>query len=280
MSIKRLVFSFGFSAVIVFLTTVTTRSVGLSETPVAVQKTINAQVGDGKLEEIDRTNDDDEVTFDVSFATKTGVEQGFTVADDGTVLSVEVELTETPDAVQKAIREQSAGWQLNDINKNVADTEISYEAELSKNGHDKSFTVNEGGVLQDEEVSLTETPSAVQTAITAQVAAGHVKSIDENFDPDGNSFDIEAVTPEGGRNSFSVAVDGTLLSREVSLGKVPPAARKAIRERISGGKLIRIDKSLNEQTDRAQSYDVQGRKNGLPFNFSVNPRGKFLGMDD
>jgi hypothetical protein len=27
-------------------------------------------------------------------------------------------------------------------------------------------------------------------------------------------------------------------------------------------------------------YEVTGRKDGKPFNFSVGPRGRFLGMDD
>jgi len=229
MCFKRSIFLPSFLAAITIFMTGEARAVGLSETPAAVQKTINAQVGDGKLDTIDRTNDDEETTFDVSFTSKTGAEQGFTVADDGTVLSVEVALAETPDAAQKTIQAQAAGWELDDINKNVADMEISYEAEVVKDGRDKSFTVGEDGVLQDEEVSLAEAPAAVRNAITAQVADGSVKSIDENFDPDGNSFDVEAVTADGHQNSFSVGTDGALLSREVSLGKVPPAARRIIR---------------------------------------------------
>jgi hypothetical protein len=256
------------------------KPVALSETPPAVQKTINVQTGDGKLGGIDRTNANGETTFDVSFTTKAGVERDFSVGDDGTLLNIGVALAETPAAVQKTIQSQAIGWKLEAIEKNVADAEISFDVEVSKVGRVKRFTVADDGNLLGAEVALAETPVAVQAAIKIQVADGSLKSIDESFDPDGNSFDVMAAAKDGGRKSFSVAMDGGLLSEEVTLENATPAARKTIKEKIGDGKILRIDKSLLEKKGGVLPYEVQGRRDGRPFNFSVGPKGRFLGMDD
>ena len=256
------------------------QAVELTATPAAVQTAIHARVGAGQIDEIDATNEDGEATFDISFTTPSGDDAGFTVAADGTVLSVEVELSTTPATVQKTIRERATGWQLDDISQNLADTETSYEVEVSTNSHSSSFTVASDGALLSAEIPLAETPPAVQATIKHRLAAGASQSVSEEFDPAGNSFDVDAVTKPGVRDSFSVGMDGTLLSVEVSLEKVPPAVRKTIQTKIGDGKILRIDKSLLEKKDGVLPYAVEGRLAGRPFNFSVGPRGRFLGMDE
>ena len=165
------------------------------------------------------------------------------------------------------------------IDKNVADTEISYDVEVSKGNHTRSFNVDNNGVLSSVDMTLDETPAAVQATIKAQIADGSVQSIDENFDPDGNSFDVEALTAAGARKTFSVAPDGRMLSAGVALEQVPPPVRQTIMEKIGDGKVLEIDKSLLEKKNGVLPYEVQGRKAGREFDFSVGPRGKFLGMD-
>ncbi len=256
------------------------KPVALSEAPPAVQKTVAARVGDGTVDQINRSSETGETVFEVDFTTKAGAEHDFTVAEDGTLLAVGVALAETPAAVQKTIRAQARGWEIEGINKNVADAEISFDVAVSKDGLEKSFRVGNDGMLSSMKVTLTETPAAVQAAIKAEVADGSVKSIDENFDPAGNSFDVEAVAKNGGRKSFSLAPDGRLLSEEVTLEQTPPPARKTILEKIGDGKILRIDRSLFEKKAGVLPYEVEGRKAGRPFNFSVGPHGRFLGMDD
>jgi len=252
------------------------KPVALSDTPAAVQKTIAAQIGDGKAGDINQSKQDGETVFEVDFTTKSGEDHDFTVADDGTVLSVGVALSDTPAAVKKTIQLQLPGWEITGINKNVADTGVSYDVEVSKNGHEKSFNVDDTGVLSSTEIALEDTPMTVQTAIKARLADGSLQSIDENFDPDGNSFDIEATAKDGSRKTFSVAPDGRLLCEGVTLDQVPPGARRTIQEQIGSGKILEIDRSASER----KTYDVQGRKAGREFDFSVGPRGRFLGMDD
>jgi uncharacterized membrane protein YkoI len=280
MRFKKILLGACLFAAVAFAMADDTKPLALAETPAAVQKTIAAQIGDGKLEEIDRNQDAGELEFDVSFTTKAGDERNFTVAEDGTLVSVEVALADTPAAVQKTIRAQANGWELDSIDKNVADAEVSFDVEVSKDGREKSFTVAADGMLCCLSVALTEIPALVQATIKNQITDGTVESIAENFDPDGNSFDVEAVTKAGGKKSFSVAPDGKMLSEEVTLEQVPPPARKTIREKIGGGKILRIDRSLLEKKENVLPYAVEGRKDGKPFDFSVGPHGRFLGMDE
>ncbi len=256
------------------------KQVPLSEVPAAAQKTITSRIGEGKLTGIAQTNEGGETNFDVRFAGKTGDEQGFSVADDGTLLSVEIALGATPTAVQQTIRAQASGWELEGIDKNVDDPDISYDVTVSKASRQKCFTVAADGELLSMGIELTEAPVAVQLAIKTQVADGSVNSIDENFDPDGNSFDVVTVTKAGGRQSFSIAPDGKMLSQEVTLQECAPRVRRTIQEKMGDGKVLRIDKSLSEKKDGVLPYEVQGRKDGRPFDFSVGPHGKFLGMGD
>lgn len=268
----------------IFVTTVAfaaddSKTVALSETPDAVQKTIATQIGNGQLGDIDRSTENGETVFEVDYTAKSGTEDDFTVAEDGTVLSLGVGLAETPAVVQKTIQAQLAGWQISGINKNVAETEVSYDVTLAKDGREKSFNVAGDGTLSTRSVELSETPAAAQAQIKAQLGDSKLKSIDEDFDPEGNSFDVEAEAKGGGRVTFSVAPDGRLLSEGVGFNQVPPAARKNILEKMGDGKILEIDKAFAETREGVRGYEVQGRKAGREFDFSVGPRGRFLGMD-
>src|SRR5258708_15384504 len=92
------------SAVLAFCVTLTAAGqvVPLSKVPAVVQKTIHATLIGAKLGEIERIEENGEVAFDVEM-TRGDVERSFTVAEDGTLLSIEVFLAETPAAAQPTI---------------------------------------------------------------------------------------------------------------------------------------------------------------------------------
>jgi hypothetical protein len=68
-------------------------------------------------------------------------------------------------------------------------------------------------------------------------------------------------------------------SKEVSLNQVPVRARATIQNRMGDGTILRVDKSFVRRNN-VLPFEVEGRKDGKPFDFSVAPRGRFLGMDD
>jgi uncharacterized membrane protein YkoI len=265
---------------IVSLADDTGTKVALSDTPAAVQKAIQAQVGDGKMGDITKSADGEDTDYDVDLTAKDGTDRDFTVAKDGSLLSTEVTLTETPAAVQKTIQTELNGGSLDSIDKNLDDTDVSYEAEgTSKDGKDMDFTVDDDGTLSSLQVDLSQTPDAVQKAITAQLNGGKVSEIDENFDDDGTNFDVTITTASGDETSFNLTIDGTMTSKEIPLDNVPPRVRETITKYLAEGAVLEVDKSLTRKNN-VFPYYIVGRKNGKSFDFYVAPRGRFLGMDN
>jgi len=279
-SIQLVVLSICCASALAVLAADDSRTVALSETPAAVQKTINAQIGDGKLGDINVSVSGGETVYDAGLTAKDGQERDFTVAGDGTLLSTEVTLGETPAAVQKTIRAQADGWGLESVDKNLDDTEISYDVQVTKDGRNKTLSISEDGTLLSTEITLAEAPAPVQKTIQTQVSDGELKSVVGLFDDEGTNYDVDVTGKNGHDKGFTVASDGRLLSEQVTLDAVNPAARKTIKAQIGDGTILRIDKALVEKQQGVLPYEVQGRKNGKPFDFSVGPRGKFLGMDD
>jgi uncharacterized membrane protein YkoI len=254
-------------------------TVSLSSTPAAVQKTIQAQVGGGQMGDITKETDGGDTIYDVDLTAKDGSDRDFSVAQDGTLLSVEVELEETPADVRKTIQTELNGGSLDSIDKNLDDTDVSYDvAGTDKGGKETSFTVDDDGTLSSREVDLTQTPDTVQKTIAAQLNGGKVNSIDEEID-DGTNFEVTVTTADGPETSFTVAADGKLTSKEVDLDSVPARARATMENRIGDGTSLRVDKSF-EKRDNTFPFEVEGRKDGKPFDFFVAPRGRFLGMDN
>lgn len=256
------------------------QAVKLSETPAAVQKTIQAQINGGQLGEIDAETNGEEIVYDVELTATNDEEWDFSVVDDGTLLSVEVAPAETPAAVQKSIQTLAQRGELESVDKNLDDSEITYDVELTaKDGRDKNFTLADDGTLLSEGISLAETPDAVQKTIAAQLNGGKVESVDKNFDDDGINYDVEITTKDNSEKTFNVAENGKLSSVQVTMGETPRPVQKTIRNQIGDGKVLEIDRSF-VQENGVFPYEVQGRKNGKPFDFSVGPRGRFLGMDE
>ena len=255
-------------------------TVALSDTPYAVQKTIKSQVADGKMGDITKHVEDLDTVYDVELTANNGFERDFTVAQDGTLLNVEVTLAETPAEVRQTIKSELDGSGPDSIDKNLDDANISYDIEgPGTDGKETDFTVDQDGTLLSRQVALTEMPYAVQKTIAAQLNGGKVDTIAENLDDGGTNFDVAVTTLGGSETGFNVAADGTMTSKEVGLNEVPARARATIRNRIGDGTILRVDKSFVRR-DNVLPFVVEGRRDGKPFDFSVGPRGKFLGMDD
>ncbi len=253
------------------------KAVAFSELPAAVQTAI-AKLGGNTATEITRVEEDGDVTFETAI-TQGGRERDISVGADGTLLSIEVDLAETPAAVQKTIRAQISTGVLVGVDKIFDDGEASYDVVMTtKAGQERAFTVEENGTLSSAEIALAETPPAVQKAITAEVGAGKLATVTRIFD-ETTTYDVEATTAAGKPREFSIANDGKLLSVRVAVEETPAEVQKTIREQIGTGKILRIDKSF-EKRSKTLPYEIMGMKNGKPFNFSVGSAGKFLGMDE
>ncbi len=249
------------------------------EVPGAVQAAIKAQLGPDKLASIDKTFDAEEVAYEITSTTPFGHERDFTLAADGTLQSVDLALIETPPVVQAAIKAQLGRGKWSSIQKTINPDGTSYSVEMETvDGQARNFTIGAVGQLINLEVGLSETPAAVQATIAKEAGQSKVESIDKNPEIDGNTYDVTTKSAAGREWDFTVAENGTVLTREVLMENIPAPAQKTIREQIGTGHIIRIDRS-SERESGVLPFVVQGRKNGAPFNFSVGPAGRFLGMD-
>ncbi len=149
---------------------------------------------------------------------------------------------------------------------------------MGKDGSKQSFTIGADGTLISKQVTLDQVPAEARATIAKEVGGGAVKSVDETFGTP-NMFDVVAVMKDGGKRSFTVGEGGWMRSEVISLDQTTPEARATIEKQIGDGKIISIDKAWGGKKDKEVTFQVEGRKNGKPFNFGVGPKGKFLGVN-
>ena len=254
------------------------KAVRLKDLPPAAQKTIQAQLSGATLDDIEQSEEDGKVSYTANI-TRHGQERDFTVAADGRLLSEEVTLEETPPPVQNTIKSQLREGTLDNIEKTFEETQISYEVDITrKDGVSRSFTVGLDGKLLSLQISLEEAPAPVKHTIRTRLAGGKLEDIYRTFEDGAVSYYVE-FNREGKQRDFSVAPNGKLESTHVFLSEISPAAQETIQNKIGKGRVVRIDKVF----DRKQGvlpYEIEGLKDGRPFNFSVGPNGAFLGMDE
>jgi hypothetical protein len=222
----------------------------LQSLPPPVRRTVQAEVGNGRLDSVNLTNGDaGEVLYDVDF-TRAAKSRNMTVAADGALLDIQVYPNEVPAAALNAIRSHSQGAQLGDITKNLGDNDdVSYEAEVTRDGAKRTFTVDEKGVLIETQVLLSETPPSVQEAIKSNVGPAVLNEIHKEMDGDDVSFNV-IMTKSGRRRSFSVSGAGELLESQVFADELPAPVQKAVQAQAKRGRLGKI----NQSTDEGEAY--------------------------
>jgi len=255
--------------------------ISLGDAPTAVQKAVTAQVGKGKLDLLEKVMNDDGISYEATMVTADGQDRDFTVGESGKLESLEIPLTQAPAGVQKVTNTKIGEGTLENVEKNFDEGSISYQIGFStKEGKPGSFTLDENGVIESEEVGLESTPAEVQATIAKEVGKGKVQDIDKIYDPDGITYEV-GITKAGKYHNFTVAANGHLDSREVALADAPAPVQATIKTQLGeSGKVLRIDRSFVGKEAGVFPYEVSAEKNGKPFDFSVGPGGKFLGMDD
>ena len=127
----------------------------LDELPNPIRKIVQAELSSASLEGIEKSTDHGEIFYDIDL-NRGGKTTSFSIASDGTVRT-SVDLSETPEAVQKVIRQQVGNGTLSEIIKSSDPDGISYDVEFSRNGKASSFGVSSDGALY--EVIATQKPA-------------------------------------------------------------------------------------------------------------------------
>jgi hypothetical protein len=183
--------------------TLLSAEISLTEAPAAVQKTIAAQLGDISVDGIERTSADGETSYDVDFTTKAGEERSLSVAEDGTLLSIQVGIDETPPAVQTTIKGNVADGKITQIDKTFDEKTVTYDVGFTpKSGTEQSFTVADDGRLMSMEITLDQSSPAAQKTIKNRIGNGCILRVSASFS---EGKKVTAYEVEGVRDAKSIS---------------------------------------------------------------------------
>ena len=261
------------------LSTLSAEKVTLEQLPLPVKATVQKQLAEGRLLEVEKDDDEQDISFLVRFTNKTGATRELTVGEDGGLLTLEIGLEEAPAPVQKTIRSQAAQNKIKLIDEAFEDGEISYEVDVETvDGTPRTFSVDAAGKLTRVQIGLENLPAAVRKTMDANLLGGKLVEAHKLIDDADISFEGD-VDHDGKVRDIIVAADGKLESVELSMAEVTVAARKTIESKVGNGRVTRVEKSTQEKQG-VMPYEVEARKDGKLIRFSVGPRGRFLGMEE
>ncbi len=247
----------------------------LDETPFPVRQTIHTLTEDGELGDITKNiGDYDDFSYDVEF-TRDGAARTLTVDDDGVLLETQVFLKETPPSVQKAINTKAGGGVLGDITKTIDGDEVNYDAEMTKDGRKRSFTVSTNGDLVQEQVFAEELPDAVQQAVQTLGARGRPGKIYQETE-DGKVY--YEVSVHIGLNTCRFTLDdhGVTDSEEEDMvwASLPAKVKIALHPLQVAGEQVNDVTRTTKGTNT--TYDIQLRQGTARRTLTFDADGKII----
>ena len=250
--------------------------VQLAELPAAARNTLQTRAGTAQVGEILKTVEGGEATYDVVI-TGQGKSRGFTVNDSGELLAEQVFLEELPRPAQDAIRKQVGNGTLGDLSKITEDGDVSYEAQMTKAGRTRGFTVDQDGDLLDIQVFLGETPAPVRAAIRRELRGGKCGEIYKSTEEGATEYEVE-ITRDGKSRQVTFDARGKIVyqAEPVALADTPEAVQSTLKGQLSEARLLHIDKALE---DGKVTYEVELAKAGKHQALSIRPNGQILPAD-
>jgi len=313
---KRLI---GISAACALIAGTTTYQVRADKVPVTqlpqrVQKAIKDYAKGETLEHVERDKKNGQTVYEAEFK-REGLNRRVTFAADGTsvperhlsdLFSKEpsMALNDLPAAVQKTVKEQQAGREVADIDKEMWNGKVVYEVEFKEKGpNSRIYIASDGSMVVDKDkkhtylvTQLSEAPAAVQATVKRTVSNAEIQDVDRETKDGQVVYDVE-IKQEGLNRHLTIAQDGTLmadsnqrenksigervrervgLDRDAStmtLNQVPASVQKTIRENCDVGTLKPIKREL--RNGRTQ-YDVEFEKEGKNLRMSIGEDGSVL----
>jgi hypothetical protein len=124
--------------------------------------------------------------------------------------------SDLPAAVQKTADEQSKGATVKGYSSEVEDGKLTYEVQLTVNGHGRDVAIDANGVLLEveDEVDMTTLPAAVQDGLKKKAGTGKILKV-ESLTKKGKLVAYEAVVQDGTKKKeIQVGPDGKPLAHE------------------------------------------------------------------
>jgi uncharacterized membrane protein YkoI len=250
----------------------------LNGLPAAVRAAIQSQASGATVSGVEKDDDDGEISYTIGTKAADGAESSFTVASDGTLLSVGETLSSVPGPVRSAIVAQAAQGSIEDVEKDFDEAQPTYVATItSTQGLDHDYTFAQDGTLLEVETSLAELPAPLQAAIQAQAGQGKIEEIAKTFDDGETNYVATIAAPGGPERDFTFNPDGSLSSIEVTLPELPAPLQAAIKAQVGGDTLQSIDKTFDggEVIYDASVTGADGRER----DFSVSDQGVLVSRE-
>lgn len=247
---------------------------GLGGCPKPVQNVFQQWSTGGKIEQVTRFVEDGESTFEVEI-TRNDKSSFFEVDKKGRLLRQETEtdLSMLPAPAQATIKAELNAAKLTYVGKVVQGRDVSYHVEAASNDKEFEFDVANDGDLLRRELTLFETPAAVQKAILAKIG----NSADVTVVKDCEAHDCQYTVDLGGstEHSLVVGMNGALVSESevVPLEQTPAAVRKLIKDETEGATVGSITRT---QEPGVLYYEVEVTRDGNDETFQATPDGKIL----
>ncbi len=186
----------------------------LNELPVPIREAVAKKAGKAVIGDINRSYENGENIYDVEIVAD-GKTRSFTLDAKGELMEEEVFLSELPEALQAAIRKETAGKPVDEITRNFDDDEISYDVDIVANQKTRTLTFDKDGALvsRQEDVALSEVPAAAQKQIQTFAAKGKVLTIQKVTETNTDSFDVD-IRQDGKVKSYSIMADGKVADSE------------------------------------------------------------------
>jgi len=289
--------------------------VPLAQLPEAVQKAVKTYSQGETLEHVERESKNGQTVYEAEFK-RGGLNRRVTFAADGTIVpdkhvadifgtEPSMAVTDLPAAVQKTVKEQQAGRDVADIDKEMWNGKAVYEVEFKEKGpNSRIYIASDGSIVVDRDnkrgaylgTQLSEAPAAVQATVKRVVSTAEIQDVDRETKNGQVVYDVE-VKQEGLNRHLKIAENGMLLadsnnrdSRSIgervrervgigrdastmTLDQVPAAVKKTIQDNCEVGSLKPIKREM--RNGRAQ-YDVEYEKEGKNLRLTVGEDGAIL----
>lgn len=248
---------------------------GLGGCPKPVQNIFRERATGGKIEQVTRFVDDGDTTFEVEI-TKNDKSTFVEVDNKGHLLSEETEtdLSLLPAPAQSTIKAELNTAKMTYVGKVVVGHDVSYHVEAAVNDKEFEFDVAADGDLLRRELTLFETPAAVQKAILARIG----NSSDVKVVKDCEAHDCQYTVEFGGttnEHSLVVGMNGALVceSEVLPLAQTPAAVQKLVKDETEGATVGAITKT---QEPDLLYYEVEVTRDGNDESFEATADGKIL----
>jgi uncharacterized membrane protein YkoI len=243
----------------------------LESLPGPVRDRIVETVAGGRLLEVAATNDNGHVVYEAEMRGD-GVDRAFTVGEDGSLLARQVFLTELPAPVRLAILAQTDGARSREIYWINDEGEPCYYLEFFRADKKRALTIAPDGWVISRELLGQEIPTPVAAAIQKNLAGRTPAEVDLADDGTGTTCEVLEII-HGREQVWIFQTNGVLAAAPVEMNAIPAAARGALADRATGG---RITHWFQYEEDGVVLYEVAWVRQSRRYVVTVDATGKVV----